>query len=164
MRRLQWSLLPLVLVENLWGRRPYRRRPPALGPSPPSPAPLLLSCSPLAPLSSASLMSGGVGDVASASRAVMWRGCGCRWVVTWRVFGRHWVGIRVVTWRVFGRRWAGVWVVTWRVFGHRWAGVRVVTWRVRRRCWAALMGVAASTSTPRVSPNVGSHRGARWRR
>jgi hypothetical protein len=36
-------------------------------------------------------------------------------------------------------------------------GVRVVMWRVRRHCWVALMGVAASTSMPQVSPNVGSH-------
>ena len=50
-----------------------------------------------------------------------------------------------------------------------------VTWRVRRRCGALLGGVvvddvavsleaAASTSLPRVGPNAGSHRGARWRR
>jgi hypothetical protein len=39
-------------------------------------------------------------------------------------------------------------------------------------CWAALfvddvaalLEVAASTSPPRVGPNTGSHRGARWRR
>jgi hypothetical protein len=51
----------------------------------------------------------------------------------------------------------------------------VVTWRVCVCCGAllgggvvddvaVLLGVAASTSPPRVGPNAGSHRGARWRR
>jgi hypothetical protein len=88
-------------------------------------------------------------------------------VVTWQFIGHCRAGSWAVMWQVFRRCWAGVWVVTWRVCRHCWAGLQALLggcldgdMAVHRCCWVALMGVAASTSTPQVSPNVGSHQGA----